>query len=158
MIKYIFITLLLVGCTEGNNKLYIPQDLKDISIDAHNRTSKPYKFIFYSGDNSCNKCFLNIIIWKSIIEESKYELGDKIDFIFIFSNKKKDNTQQLVQEYSLSENKSYIDSSGSFGILNKFDSSTTDFKGFLVDNNYNIIIIGDPSRDKSIWEKIKKTI
>ena len=96
--------------------------------------------------------------WKKIINESDTAFSRPVEFIFFFQPKQRDERglQQIFKGNGY-KHPVYIDSKNEINRLNKFPSKP-EYQCFLLDKDNKVIIVGDPSINKGIWDLFKKVI
>ena len=160
----IFTILLFISC---GNEAKIKKDLSKLmsnSITFPNESiitingkdslvtdyfESDYKMVIYIDSEGCTSCEINkMILWDPLIAYSKTFKG-KLKFYFIFA------THQSVKiRNTLSTNllnyPALIDEKGEFEKLNPHLPKNKAMHSFLLDENNNVIMVGNPIYNKEI--------
>ena len=120
--------------------------------------SNNYKILLYVDSNGCTSCRLNLAGWKKIINESDTVFSNTPEFIFFFQPKKRDERelQQIFKSKGF-RHQIFIDKENEIDKLNRFPSKPQ-YQCFLLDKNNKVVIVGDPSLNKGIWDLFKRII
>jgi hypothetical protein len=113
---------------------------------------KNYKILLYVDSTGCISCKLRLYIWIACIEE----LESKVDFIFYFNPKNKDQFLKYLKQENLNY-PVYIDTHDSLNKLNKLPVNPM-FQCFLLDKNNRVLAIGNPADNFKIWKLYKQII
>ena len=140
----------------------IPNDLtmifegKDSLLNKKLNTD--YKLIIYRDSLSCSVCYVETLpYWQKLMDELNCYSKGKLDFIFILSPLKKDETNlRLNLEVSEFKHPIYIDMKRNFQQENPQLPKFEELNVFLLDKNNNVIMIGDPLENKKIKELLKR--
>lgn len=118
-----------------------------------------YKMIIYADSLGCTSCEIsNMRLWKPFLAYAD-TLKGKLNFYFIFSTSKSKPVR-----YALMNNSFcfpvLIDEKGEFEKLNPHLPSSKAMHSFLLDENNNVIMVGNPLRNKDIeklfYQEIQK--
>ena len=143
-------------------EIKFPEELYCTSMGADTTCvdlcSDNYKILLYVDSIGCTSCKLDLSDWKKIITESDTALSKPIDFIFFFHPKRKDE-KELLQIFNSNGFKHpvFLDRTNEINRLNKFPSKP-EYQCFLLGKDNKVIIVGDPSLNKGIWDLFKKVI
>jgi len=120
--------------------------------------SDNYKILLYVDSLGCTSCRLKLPEWKKIINESDSVFSNRPDFIFFFQPKQKDERelQQILRSNGF-RHPAFIDKENEIDKLNKF-ASKPEYQCFLLDKDNKVVIVGDPSLNKGIWDLFKRII
>jgi hypothetical protein len=117
-----------------------------------------YKILLYVDSLGCTSCRLKLAEWKKIISESDSVFSNPPEFIFFFQPKQKDERElQHILKNNGFRHPVFIDKENEINKLNKFPSKP-EYQCFLIDKNNKIVIIGNPSYNRGIWDLFKRTI
>lgn len=112
------------------------------------------KYIIYSDSMRCTPCAINkMYIWNSLLEYSNNYKG-QLNFYFIFSPARKD-LQEM--KFALIKNSKFnypifLDTLGEFERLNPHLPKNNTLHAFLLDENNNVILVGNPVHNNKIKE------
>ena len=118
------------------------------------------KYIIYSDSMRCTPCAINkMYLWNSLLEYSKNYNG-QLNFYFIFCPARKDLHEMKL---ALIKNSKFnypilLDTLGEFEKLNPHLPQNNTLHAFLLDENNNVILVGDPLHNKRIKEIFYKTV
>ena len=164
--------LLLSSCSERHKlrrtmskfvqtEIQIPDDLecvynREVTI-INKDTLKPYKLIVYYDSLDCSSCRISHIMDLYPL----YEMADTCEFsvMTIFSPKKED-LEEVKFQLSLANHQEqiYVDTYGTFSILNQCIPSDQRFHTFLVDSNGKPIFVGNPLSSMQLAEIFQNII
>ena len=133
---------------ENNNSEIIPSE-----------KSSNFKLVVYYDSTKCSLCEIEkIYLWKDYIDDVK-NIRNDIDYIFIFTPKEKDSFA-LIEELRKKEPTIpvYIDSEGTFMNINPHIPKDPRFHTLLLDENNNVILVGDPLHNKKLLEMYDRVI
>jgi hypothetical protein len=159
-----FIVTGLMSCKSKTAKEYIIQewigktvifpDIKPVHIKDTINTYNPkcYKILLYVDSIGCISCKLRLYIWIAYIEELK----SKVDFIFYFNPKNREQFLNYLKRENLNH-PVYIDTHDSLNQLNKLPAHSM-FQCFLLDKDNKVLAIGNPAHNFKIWELYKQII
>jgi hypothetical protein len=117
-----------------------------------------YKILLYVDSAGCTSCKLKLYEWKKIIAESDSVFSNPPEFIFFFQPKQKDEKElQQIFKNNGFNHPIFIDKENEINKLNKFPSKP-EYQCFLLDKNNKVVIVGDPSVNRGIWDLFKRTI
>ena len=120
--------------------------------------SDNYKILLYVDSHGCTSCRLNLSKWKEIINESDTVFLRPPEFIFFFQPKQKDEKE--LQQIFRSNGFRYpvfIDKENEINKINKFPSKP-EYQCFLLDKDNKVVVVGDPSLNRGIWDLFKRII
>lgn len=119
-----------------------------------------FKYIIYSDSTRCTPCAINkMYIWNSLLEYSKNYNG-QLKFYFIFCPARKD-LQEM--KFALIKNSRFhypvvLDTLGEFEKLNSHLPRNNALHAFLLDENNNVVLVGDPLHNKEIKNMFYKIV
>ena len=120
--------------------------------------SDNYKILLYVDSLGCTSCRLKLPELKKIINESDSVFSNPPEFIFFFQPKQKDERElQHILKNNGFRHPVFIDKENEINKLNKFPSKP-EYQCFLLDKNNKVVIVGDPSVNRGIWDLYKRTI
>ena len=168
----VLVFIIFSCCNEGDlskelsvlrsHPVVLPQR-EDLII--HNSDSISYneenklKYIVYTDSLDCSSCMVNnLVLWNPIIDYCKNYEGN-IVFYFFFSPAKKD----LRSLYMLIKNSEFkytiiVDGKKNFEKLNPHLPKNRALHTFLLDENNNVILVGNPLHNKKIEEMFYKIV
>lgn len=139
--------------------LPLNNDLMIYNVDSmpFNKVTEKLKYIIYSDSLDCTSCMINnLSSWNSILEYCEKYNG-KFIFQFIFSPHKKDLHQiSMLIKHSGFKYPIMIDTKKRFEKLNPHLPKDRLLHAFLLDENNNVILVGNPLRNKKIKEMFYK--
>ena len=114
---------------------------------------KPLKFIVFSDSIECVSCKLKrMYMWDSFMSEVKKE-NIPMDFHFIFSPPKKDISMfNFTMETIPPAGSIYVDTTNVFLRNNPQIPNNPIMHTFLLDENNNVLLVGNPLENKKIEE------
>jgi hypothetical protein len=117
---------------------------------------KPYRVLLYVDSIGCSSCKFKLSAWQDLMHDSDSLISNKIDFLFYFQPKKKEDITFLLKverfKYPIS-----LDLKNEINRLNHFPSKI-EHQCFLLDSNNKVLMIGNPTLNPKIWELYKQTI
>ena len=117
------------------------------------------KLVVYADSLECTVCAINHInSWKPLINYAK-RFDDRLRFCFIFSPQKKDlfDTKLLIVR-QMFDYPILLDTLREFEKLNPHLPKNRAFHTFLLDENNNVILVGNPLHNKKIEEMFYKIV
>lgn len=111
-----------------------------------------FRYVCYLDSSECTPCALkSAYLWN---EEISRFTKDKNHFsvFYILSTKKNKDLQVQIKESGFCQNV-YIDTCGVFAKRNPHIPNNTMFHTFLMDKNNNIVLVGNPIKNKKIRKK-----
>lgn len=149
----------MMGQTIVINKdsmLYIPTDY---IVNRCEQRETEYKCIYYVDSSQCLSCvFKHLSEWNSILKD--YSIEKKlVDFIFIFQMPS-ESIKKCKKLYKMSGfiNPIYIDTLNCFIKDNAFIPEEDLYHTFLLDENNEIILVGNPAKNLNINKLFQETI
>ena len=117
------------------------------------------KLLIYADSSGCSPCVINkMFLWDNLIEYSKEYKGD-LKFYFIFSPRKRDVKEvQIALINNAFDYPVLIDALGEFEKLNSHLPKNKAFHTFLLDENNNVILAGNPLYNKKIRKMFYKIV
>lgn len=121
---------------------------------------KEIKCIVYSDSVSCTPCAINkMYLWNSFLDYSKSYNG-QLNFYFIFCPARKDFQEMKL---ALIKNSRFnypiiLDTLGQFAKLNPHLPKNKALHTFLLDENNNVILVGNPLHNKKIKEMFYRIV
>lgn len=116
---------------------------------------KDYKVLIYIDSTGCTSCKLRLFEWESIMEEAK-PVKDKVAFLFFIHTK---DFKEL--DYILQRDRFYypvfFDRKNELETLNTFPKAA-EFHTLLLDKDNKVVLVGNPAKNKKIWELYKQII
>ena len=115
--------------------------------------SKQFYWIVYSDSVDCSSCRLsNLVYWNDFIYEIKKKTNH-VGFRFIFSPSKSDIGAFMCTARNINvSSQVYLDSANVFARQNQHIPNDVLYHTFLLDQNLNVILVGDPVRNKKIYD------
>ena len=109
------------------------------------------KLLVYTDSTGCSSCTINkMYMWDSLIEYSKVYKGN-LKFYFIFSPGKQDEESvRIALQSHAFDYPVLIDTLGEFEKLNPHLPENKALHTFLLDENNNVILVGNPLYNKKI--------
>lgn len=108
-----------------------------------------YKMIIYTDSLECTSCEIsNMRLWKPFLTYAD-SLKGKLNFYFIFSTSKSKSVRYALMNNSF-RFPALIDEKGEFEKLNPHLPSNKTMHTFLLDDNNNVIMIGNPLYNNGI--------
>ena len=127
--------------------------LKDGQDTVVSHRDDVMKMVVYTDSTVCSSCRLqNIYLWDELLEKTNC-YGDRLDFYFIFSpsDKNMDNFRLTMRTYA-PDNFVYVDTMGIFELQNPHLSPNPMMHTFLLDENNNVLLVGNPLENEKIEE------
>ena len=118
--------------------------------------SNAYKIILYANPIGCMSCKLQLPQWEKFINELDLITNSRVDVIVYAKPQNEDDIIKILKRYNY--NKSIcIDMEDCFKTTNELPEDER-FHCFLLDNNNNIVLIGNPIHNSRIKELYIRTI
>lgn len=132
------------------DKMLVLKDGRDTVVS---RRDGVMRMVVYTDSTICSSCRLqNIHLWDDLLEEASY-YEESLDFYFIFSPTRKDmDSFRLTMRTYAPDNIVYVDTLGLFAKQNPYLSSNPVMHTFLLDENNNVLLVGNPLENKKIKE------
>lgn len=155
--RIFFYVLLILTCTacrpgtlsEEYQTIMIPENIvftRFVTDTVYPDFSKSrMKILTFADSEGCMGCKLQLDKWKELIETVHAMKGDSISFLFFFDPLDLDEMSYLLFSSDF-EYPVVIDSEKQMKNLNGFSSDIT----FLLDENNNVLILGNPVLDSDI--------
>ncbi|MFR9531606.1 MAG: hypothetical protein SNH05_09625 [Rikenellaceae bacterium] len=169
----LYLLLMLVSCSGESSK--VKHDLASLtsqSIEFCNEAktivngcdspvqdyfANDLKMIVYTDSTSCNTCALNkLYLWDDLINYAKPYNGT-LKFYFIFNPPKGENIR-LALRNSMLDYPMLLDSLGEFERLNPHLPKNKAMHTFLLDENNNVVLVGNPLHNPKIEQMFKDIV
>ncbi len=116
-----------------------------------------YKVVIYTDSTSCSSCALNkLYLWEDLIEWSD-KSGDSVKYYFVFNPPMNDNIRIALRN-SMLDYPMLLDSLGEFERLNPHLPKNKAMHTFLLDENNNVVLVGNPLLNPKIEKMFKEII
>lgn len=117
------------------------------------------KLVVYADSVGCTPCAINHIdSWERFINYAK-QFNNQLRFYFIFSPMKKElHGIELMIANTKFDYPILLDTLGEFEKLNPHLPKNKALHTFLLDENNNVILVGNPSQNRKIKEMFCKTV
>lgn len=146
-------------------KVVLPYEDMSCWINDSIQHNRPWeqaklKLVIYVDSTNCSECTLKTMyMWKDFVEmEQEY----KPDFflVYIFQTKKEIAPRALASEFKITElnHPMYIDSQSVFAKSNPHLPQESLYHIFLLDNENNVILVGNPLFNPQIEELLRKEV
>ena len=136
----------------------IPCQSMGSDIDYVDPANQNYKILLYVDSTGCTSCRLRLSDWKQIVAEADSLFRGRVDFLFFFQPKKQDEKElQFFFRQNGFTYPVFIDTNNEIDKINKFPSDIQ-YQSFLLDKDSKVLLIGNPSINKGIWQLFKKYI
>lgn len=157
-------TLIMLSCKNNriseedimNTKISISLDsmlLVNETLKQDDKLQKiRYRFVSYLDSASCTRCEMyKMGMWKRL---EKITMNTNIQYIFIYKPPK-EKVQYMKDEYIQTKQKHllYFDTLGLIESKNPIISKSVFFHNFLLDENNNVIFVGNPSKNEMVRRK-----
>ncbi len=169
---WLLLSLSLLSCTRGSSleeELSLlrstPIQMPEKSIITYLGKDTPatdyfkskYKMVIYTDSTSCSSCALNkLYLWEDLIEWSD-KSGDSVKYYFVFNPPMSDNIRLSLRN-SLLEYPMLLDSLGEFERLNPHLPKNKTMHTFLLDENNNVVLVGNPLHNPKIEKMFKEIV
>lgn len=117
------------------------------------------KYVIYKDSLACTSCAINkMYFWNDFIEYAKAYDG-RLKYYFIYSPiKKKCKSVEFLLKNLDFDYPILLDTLGEFAKLNSHLPQNSALHAFLLDENNNVILVGDPLYNKRIEEMFYKIV
>lgn len=118
------------------------------------------KLVVYTDSTKCSECTLkNMYMWQDFVEMEQ-EFGNQFSIVFIFQTKAKTSARTLATLFKITElnHPMYIDNKSELVKNNSHLPSESIYHIFLLDENNNVILVGNPLFNSQIEEMLKKVL
>lgn len=170
---YVLLSILFMGCNSTKMKENI-QQLQATAISFPRQgmitmrgrdtlipkfMQSELKLIVYTDSVECSSCVVSkMYLWNSFIEYAK-SYGGRLKYYYILSPRKQDvNKVRIALAGTILEYPVIIDSLGEFEKLNPHLPKDRLLHTFLLDENNNVILVGNPLLNKKIKEMFYKIV
>jgi hypothetical protein len=106
--------------------------------------------------SGCTACKLQLPSWKNLIAEADSLFNDKLEFLFFFQQKNKNELISLLNMYKF-DYPVFIDETNEIDRLNHFPKEPQ-YQCFLLDKDNRVLAVGNPVQNPKVWELYKKVI
>ena len=167
----------IISCTDNRRKTNISKVLtewigKEIQFPDHVQCffsgrdtvldlcaesfQKEFKILLYVDSTGCSDCRLKLNQWKQLIAETDSLYPDKVGFLFFFQPKSLKGMEYIFVrdrfDYPV-----LMDVKGEINDMNRFPTEMQ-YQCFLLDSNNKVLLIGNPTTNRKIWELYKAQI
>lgn len=148
-----------------SNLIVVPEDLQTtisgIDTTINDFFSSKIKMVVYTNSESCSSCALSKLhMWHGIIKYAESYNG-ALKYYFIFNPPKGENIR-LALKNSMLDYPVLLDSLGEFEHLNPHLPKNKAMHTFLLDEDNNVILVGNPLTNKKIekmfYEEVEKRL
>ncbi len=166
---------LYTGCKSDQDK--IEDDIKEMKSDPFVipyskmscwindsiQTKRPWenakmKLVVYTDSTKCSECtFKNMYMWEDFVKLEK-QYSNKFNIVYIFQAKIGMHDKDLASSFNMTElnHPMYIDSKSEFSKANPQLPQESIFHIFLLDENNNVILVGNPLFNPKIEKMLRK--
>ena len=136
--------------------LFMRQGVEVQKIDVNKEV---LKLVVYADSIGCTACAINHIdSWGHFIDYAE-QFNNQLRFYFIFSPMKKEvRGTELMIANTMFDYPILLDTLGEFEKLNPHLPKNRALHTFLLDENNNVILVGNPSQNRKIKEMFYKTV
>jgi hypothetical protein len=117
---------------------------------------KPYKILTYIDSSGCSSCKLRLSDWKVIINEIDLLAPEQVSFLFYIHPKDEKELTFLLKRDQI-DYPVFVDVNNKIEELNHFPQEII-FQSFLLDQNNQILLIGNPVMNPAVWKIYKQQI
>ncbi len=148
-------------CKLKSEPIIIPKDMQ-VNIAGRDTTACDYlnsnlKLVIYSDSLECRSCTINKLYqWNNLIKYAEKFNGD-LRYYFIFSTSDEENLK-FELKMSLFEYPTLIDYKNNFSILNPHLPTNRSLHTFLLDENNNVVLVGNPLHNPKIEKMFKEIV
>ncbi len=168
-IVFLIITFtVLISCTTNNagervvrkwhgKKIKFPANIDQMTVGSEsidNEMLKEFKIFIYKDSSSCNECNLQLTEWKSVLLEIKK--ASNVGLLFVVNSLSKEDIFILKTKHEF-HNPIIADELNIIDKLNQFPDNPI-FHCFLLNQDNEVLLIGDPCNSEELWGLYKKTI
>lgn len=118
------------------------------SIDNYEIPKTPYKVLIYIDSLGCTSCKLQLPRWKEMISYTDSITGNQLPYLFFFHPKDEKEVTFLLKRDGFNY-PVCIDKGDTLNKLNGFPGDIS-FQTFLLDQNNNVVIIGNPIHNPAV--------
>ncbi len=117
------------------------------------------KLLIYTDSSECSSCTINkMFLWDNLIEYSRRYKGN-LKFYFIFSPRQQDEEGiRIALTNNAFDYPVLVDTIGEFAKLNPHLPKNKALHAFLLDENNNVILVGNPLHNKKIKEMFYRIV
>ena len=118
------------------------------------------KMIVWADSTECSKCYVrHLDMWNSLIKlEHENPNGIRYYFILEANPEKLETTTSMLQSTTQLKHTIYVDTAQYFRKKNPQIPSDVLFHTFLLDNDNKVVLVGDPTKNKSIQNLFKQIL
>lgn len=131
---------------------------------CNNETSEMIKFVIYSDSIKCSSCALkDMYRWDDYIKRIRKFYDGELEMFFIFNPSRKDwKSFYLIMKTTPPAMSVYVDTLGIFECLNPHLPNNPMFHTFLLDENNNVLLVGNPLENEKIeklfWQIVEEKL
>lgn len=135
--------------------VYCKGDTSNIDVDIESVNAK---IVIWYDSTDCKECNIAKLPDYSIIDDYCRNASYNLNLVFIFSIRKKN--EKLVQyvQYSKQYFPIFIDTSNLFYKLNPHIPANKLMHSFLLDDENNVVLVGNPIQNQAMFDLYKKKI
>lgn len=149
-----------IVATWVGKQIRFPEKIECLSLDKETicpqPENTPYKVLIYTDSIGCFSCKLKLPIWKQFIQDANSEMAGKVEFLFYFHQKDKREIKYLLDlndfKYPV-----FCDETNKINQLNNFPKEM-EYQCFLLNKDNEVLLIGNPTLNPTIWELYKQKI
>lgn len=144
-------------CALKQHKIVLPLNQMECIIESHTNSVSEHsllRLIVYSDSASCSSCAVDkLYMWTDFCQRTEV-YKNELDYGFIFCPKSKD---RIDVEFAIStlrhfNHSVYVDTLGLFERFNPYLSKNPRLHTFLLDENNNVLLVGNPLENEKIEE------
>ena len=140
-------------------KIEFPADIRCLSMGKDTicpTANNSYRILVYTDSVGCTTCKLRLSTWKDILQETDSLLPGKVTFLFYFHPKSEKELIHLLKR-DWFDHPVFIDNKNKIDQLNNFPSQM-EYQCFLLNQDNEVVLVGNPTLNPKIWELYKQTI
>lgn len=139
-------------------EIFFPQTLQRKNLAEEKEEDllkKQYKILLYVDSSECTQCRLQLYEWQRKIEETR-KYSDSLAFILVVNTRNIKLIEILAQKNKF-HYPIYFDKNGKMNAINHFPKEPL-FQTFLLDSSNKILLIGNPIKNKQLWNLYENII
>lgn len=173
------VLILLIGCKKDESRqeakqiikewvgkrIEFPKDIpctvvgKEVaSFQSQLLFDSDYKVLLFVDSAGCSDCRMRLFAWRHLIQEADSLFNGKLKFLFFFQPKKSNPKElEIIIRRNRFEYPVFVDVDNRLDSLNHF-SKHVDYQCFLLNNNNEVLLVGNPLLSQPVWALFKNLI
>lgn len=140
-----------------NKEIRLPDSINQTKQDSlwQLMRKKQFKILTVIDTNICTECRLKLYEWRKLIKDID-SISSNTSFLFVVHSKNYNNVNSWIKKNKF-DYPIFFDYTNKMNKLNYFPKNPQ-YQTFLIDSSNKVLLIGNPIKNKPLWDLYKKII